>query len=483
MTSGTRIEVDASRPLAEEPGSGHNRWHPDIPPVATVRPGEAITLETRDGLDVALRPDSTVADVAAIDLRLPHPLTGPVYVDGAEPGDVLEVEILEAKTDSFGVTCIVPGFGFLADLFGEPYLVKWRIEGGRARSDEIPGVGIPGDPFPGVIGVAPSHALTEAIHRREEELRSRGGAVADDAPEAAIPALAASGLRTIPPRETGGNVDIRQLVAGSKVFFPVHVPGALFSLGDLHFAQGDGETCGVAIEVAGEVTVRFGVRKDGGWPLRFPAYQTPERPARRSFATTGIPVTPDGRSESLDLTLATRGAVLEMIAYLEHAHGLSPEQAYVLVSVAVDLRLSEIVDVPNPIVSALLPLDIFEGATESGESAEGAALRGREDIARTRRRQEALDSLEYEQEREAMLRQRLEPIVRDAEAWRADELALAKLPPDEAETLRSIGFVQGRPPEDSLARLEAQIAELQAMIEDSQRRQRAFAGYAKALEE
>jgi formamidase len=199
------------------------------------------------------------------------------------------------------------------------------------------------------------------MRRRESELRDRGGAVADEASAVATPPEAQSGLRTIPPRETGGNVDVPQLVAGSRAFFPVHVPGALLSIGDLHYAQGDGETCGVALEVAGAATVRFGLRKAAGWPLTYPAYETPARPGRRSFATTGLPIGADGTNHSLDLALATRNAVLEMIAYLGHAHGLSPEQAYVLVSVAVDLHLSEIVNVPNPLVSALLPLDIFEG--------------------------------------------------------------------------------------------------------------------------
>lgn len=355
-----RVRVDASRPLREEPGSGHNRWHPDLEPIVTVRPGEELTLETRDGLDVALGPDSAVEDVLRIDLGVPHPLTGPVFVEGAEPGDLLEVELLAFESAGFGVTCVVPGFGFLADLFTEPFLVKWTIAAGYARSADLPGVAIPEALFPGVIGVAPSHELFERMRAREDELRRRGGAVADAAPEAATPAGAASGLRTIPPRETGGNVDIPQLVAGSRVFFPVHVPGALCSIGDLHYAQGEGETCGVALEVAGAATVRFGLRKAAGWPLTYPAYETPARPGRRAFATTGLPIAPDGTNHSLDLTLAARNAVLEMIAYLGHAHGLSPEQAYVLVSVAVDLRLSELVDVPNPLVSALLPLDLFE---------------------------------------------------------------------------------------------------------------------------
>lgn len=355
-----RIRVDASRPLAEEPGSGHNRWHPELEPVAVVRPGEEITLETRDGLDVALGPGSTVEDVLRIDLGVPHPLTGPVYVEGAEPGDLLEVELLGFESAGFGVTCIVPGFGFLADVFSEPFLVEWTIADGYARSAGLPGVAIPEALFPGVIGVAPSHELMARMQARESELRGRGGAVADAAPEAATPPAAASGLRTIPPRETGGNVDIPQLVAGSRAFFPVHVPGALCSLGDLHYAQGEGETCGVALEVAGAATVRFGLRRAAAWPLTCPAYETPARPGRRAFATTGLPLAPDGTNHSLDLTLATRNAVLEMIAYLGHAHGLTPEQAYVLVSVAVDLRLSELVDIPNPLVSALLPLDVFE---------------------------------------------------------------------------------------------------------------------------
>ena len=358
MIPAVRIRLDASRPLAAEPGSGHNRWHPEIEPIASVATGEEITLETRDGLDAALGPDSTVDDVLAVDLRLPHALTGPVHVEGAVPGDVLAVEILALESAPFGVTCVVPGFGYLSDLFADPVLVRWRIDDGVARSDDLPGVAVPEALFPGVLGVAPSHALLVEIRERERDLRERGGAVADEAPEAAIPASAADGLRTIPPRETGGNMDVRGLVAGSTVYFPVYVDGALFSVGDLHFAQGDGESCGVAIEVAGAVTVRFGLRR-GGWPLRNPAYVTPERPARRSFATTGIPVE-EGRNESMDLRLATRSALLEMIAWLESERGLSREQAYVLTSVAVDLRLSEIVDVPNPLVSAVVPLDIFE---------------------------------------------------------------------------------------------------------------------------
>ncbi len=356
-----RVAVDATVPLAREPGSGHNRWHPELEPIARVAPGEELTLETRDGLDGQLTRTSTHADVGRLDLGLGHPLTGPVFVEGAEPGDVLEVELLAYETADFGVTALVPGFGFLADLFPEPFLVPWELEGGRARSPELPGVTVQGAPFAGVAGVAPSHEEIERIRAREGALRARGGAVADDLPETAVPPAAAAGLRTIPPREGGGNLDVPQLVAGSRLLLPVSVPGALFSVGDLHFAQGEGEACGTGIEVAGAVTLRFSVSRRPAWRPTFPAYETPARPGRACVATTGIAVREDGTQEGLDLAVATRRALLEMLGYLTEARGLGREQAYALVSAAVDLRLSEVVDVPNPVVSALLPLDVFEG--------------------------------------------------------------------------------------------------------------------------
>jgi formamidase len=331
----------------------HNRWHPDLEPAAEVAPGEELRLETEDGLAGQLTRESTHADAGRMDLGLAHPLAGPVYVQGAEPGDVLEVEFVRYETADFGVTAVIPGFGFLADLFPEPYVVKWEITGGLARSEELPGVAVPGDPFAGVAGVAPSRELVEHFREREEELRTRGELVADQLPEAAIPPQAADGLRTIPPRETGGNLDIRQLVSGSRLWLLVEVPGALFSVGDLHFAQGDGEVCGTGIEVAGAVTVRFAVHRDRP-RTRFPSYETPPRPGRRSFATTGIPV-----DAGMDVHAAAREALLEMISHLEHGYGFTRPAAYALCSAVVDLRLSEVVDVPYPIVSALLPLDVF----------------------------------------------------------------------------------------------------------------------------
>jgi formamidase len=261
----------------------------------------------------------------------------------------------------FGSTAVIPGFGFLADLFPDPYLVKWEIADGLARSEELPGVAVPEETFAGVVGVAPSRERMEAFRQREEALRARGQAVADPFPEAAVPPEAADGIRTIPPRETGGNMDTRQLVAGSRLWLPVDVPGALFSIGDLHFAQGDGEVCGTAIEVAGSVTVSFELHREGAHRHPFPAYETPPRPGRRYFATTGIPV-----DDAMDLTVAAREALTSMIDHLVTTRGLEPVAAYALCSVVVDLRLSEVVDVPYPVVSAMLPLDIFEDYDLSG---------------------------------------------------------------------------------------------------------------------
>lgn len=338
----------------------HNRWHPDLAPAVSVRPGEALTLETRDGIDGQLTRESTHADCATPDLGLAHPLTGPVHVEGAEPGDVLEVNFVGYETPGFGVNCVIPGFGFLADVFDEPFLVPWELDGAVARSPELPGIAVPAVTHAGVAGVAPSHALMERQREREEAIRAAGGPVADPQPESAHPTTAADGLRTIPPRETGGNLDIRRLTAGATLLLPVHVPGALFSLGDVHFAQGDGEVCGTGIEIAAAVTVRFGLRKAPRVAQAFPAYLAPVSPGRAVFATTGI-----SETAAMDLTQAARAALLAMIDWLEAEHGLSRPAAYCLCSACVDLHLSQVVDVPYPLVSALCPLDIFEAGGAS----------------------------------------------------------------------------------------------------------------------
>lgn len=365
------IRIDRSKPLRDEPHTGHNRWHPEIPAVLSVDPGDTVLLETRDALDGAVTPDSTSADLHRVDLNLVHPLTGPVFIRGAEPGDLLEVHILEITPQPFGFTTIVPGFGFLRDFFPTPFLVKWTIDSGFAMSPDLPGVRIPGGPFMGVMGVAPSHDLLARLTAREDALLRRGGAVLPPNAQGAIPAtepIASQSLRTIPPRETGGNFDIKQLTAGAVLLLPVYTPGALFSAGDSHFAQGDGESCGTAVEMGATLTVRFGLRKAMAAQrhIQRPLFERQEyfidprfAAPRRFFATTGMPITRDDRNESENVTLAAQDALLNMIDHLMAEYGYSREQAYVLTSVAVDLRISELVDVPNVVVSAFLPLDIF----------------------------------------------------------------------------------------------------------------------------
>jgi formamidase len=372
MAAGSHIiRIDRRKPLRDEPQTGHNRWHPDIPPALRVEPGDTVTLETRDAFDGAIRPETTAADLQQADLNVVHPLTGPVFINGAEPGDLLEIHILDITPQPFAFTTIVPGFGFLRDFFPKPFLIKWAIADGFATSPDLPDVRIPGGPFMGVMGLAPSHQLLAQLTAREGELLRRGGAVLPPSAQGAVPAtepIASSALRTIPPRETGGNFDIKQLTAGTTLLLPVSTPGALFSSGDAHFAQGDGESCGTAVEMGAALTVRFGLRKGLAaqrqirrpqYECRGPVVDSAIAAPRRFFATTGMPITREGRNESENVTLAAQDALLNMIDHLVAERGYSREQAYVLTSVAVDLHISELVDVPNVVVSAFLPLDIF----------------------------------------------------------------------------------------------------------------------------
>ena len=225
--------------------AAHNRWHPDVPPVATVAPGEEVTLVTRDGLDGQLTRSSTHADILDLDLGLGHPLTGPVFVEGAEPGDVLVVELVGVRDGGF------------RRHRRDPRLRLPRRTSSRTRTsssgrspaatrarEELPGVAVPEAAFAGVIGVAPSTPHGSVPRARAGDRRPRRAGRRARLPERAFPTVGGEGLRTIPPRETGGNLDVRGLGAGSRLFLPVTCPGALFSVGDLHFAQGDGEVCG-----------------------------------------------------------------------------------------------------------------------------------------------------------------------------------------------------------------------------------------------
>ena len=364
------VTIDRKKRLKEEPTKGHNRWHPDIPPIIEVEPGEELLLETRDAADGQINPNTTVADFESMDTKVGHPLTGPVFIKGAEPGDLLEIEYVDIVPQPTGWTRIRPGAGFLRDIFTEPYLAHWQIVDGWATSPEIPGVRITNGSFMGTAGLAPSHRQLEEWTRREAELVSRGGSALPPDPEDAVPSggvVAQHGLRTAPPRENCGNADAKQLTKGSHLFVPVAVHGGLYSVGDGHFAQGDSECCITAIEIGATATVRFSVHKGEAARkgIRYPRFShpgyflPPEWAAPRNFvATMGFPIRDDGSNESEDLTLAARNALLNMIQLIQE-RGYSAVQAYVICSVAVDLKVSNIVDLPNVTVSAFLPEAIF----------------------------------------------------------------------------------------------------------------------------
>lgn len=368
------LSVDGDRSILQSPRASHNRWHPDIEPALRISPGDRVSVGTRDSFDGQILPhETTVEDFSRISIARAHPLTGPIYIDEAEPGDLLAIKIEAVVPAKYGFTAIFPGFGFLRDQFPNPHLIHWEFAGGFAVSPQLPGVRIPAAPFMGVMGLAPSHALMKLIQAREQELQRRGGIVFAPDPHEAVPAtanVASDGLRTIAPHETGGNMDIKQLTAGTTLYLPVSVRGGLFSTGDAHFAQGDGESCGTAIETSATLVAVFDVLKGEAARRKQndPSFCGPcdtGRPGvnRGYYVTTGIPVHRDGnRNECEDLTLAARNALINMIGYLTDNHGLTREQAYCVASVAADLRISQVVDVPNVTVSVFLPLDIFDGA-------------------------------------------------------------------------------------------------------------------------
>ncbi|MBI4607732.1 MAG: acetamidase/formamidase family protein [Candidatus Rokubacteria bacterium] len=370
------VEIDRSKRLKDEPHTGHNRWHPDVTPILEVGSGEEVVLQTRDAADGQIPFGASVETAARAARGAVHPLTGPVYVKGAGPGDLLEIEYLDIIPEPTGWTRIIPGIGFLRNVFAEPYLVHWRIKDGWATSDSLPKVRIPAGCFMGTAGLAPSRAQLEEWTRREADLLARGGAVLPPDPTDAVPVqgpVATEGLRTIPPRENCGNADIKQLTAGSKLFIPVAVPGGLYSGGDGHFAQGDSECCITAIEIGATVAIRFRVHQgEAGkrrirWPrfARTDYFVSPQWAAPKRFvATVGMPIRDDGVNEGEDLTLAARNALLNMIALLQE-RGWTREQAYILCSVAVDLKVSNVVNTPNFGVSAFLPEDVFEGEQPS----------------------------------------------------------------------------------------------------------------------
>ncbi len=367
-----------------------NRLHPAIPMAARARPGQTIVFRARNASDFDLDPDSTYEDPRAGDSQIGtvHPLTGPVHIEGAEPGDVLAVTLLDIAPGPFGYTSVSP-IGFVSDHVSGSFRAEWRLNRIEAVSDDLPGVRIPNASFPGIVTVLPGPDELAAMLSREAELRAVGGAGFPPRPLHASPAAVCGPdgshpdecLRTLPPREHGGNLDIRYLQVGVTLYLPCYVEGCGLAIGDPHFAQGDGEVSGTAIEMDADFTLTTRLIEDGPELRRGPHFEGPVRvldiPSRRFYATTGFPlkaageVPPDmrylGASErigalrnlSKDVSLAARNALLEMIDYITETYGLTPEQAYVIASVAVDLRIGQLVDAPNVGVTALLPLDIF----------------------------------------------------------------------------------------------------------------------------
>jgi formamidase len=372
-----------------------NRLHPEIPMAARAVPGQTILLRTRNASDFDLDPDSD-DDPRAGDPQFGtvHPLTGPIHIAGARPGDALAITLLDIDPGRFGYTSI-SGIGFVTDRVEGPLRVLWRLDRDDAVSDDLPGVRIPNRSFPGVVTVLPGPEQHAAMLKREAALALAGGTVFLPHPLHASPASLCGPdgsakdecLRTIPPREHGGNMDIRHLGVGVTIYLPCYVAGCGLAVGDLHYAQGDGEVAGTAIEMDADVLLTTRLIKGGGRGMTTPRYEGPatllDIPSRRFYATTGFPIKKEGEippdmaylesphppaliNLSKDISLAARNALLEMIDYIATTYNLTRQEAYVVASVAVDLRIGQLVDAPNVGVTAILPLDIFAAPPAAG---------------------------------------------------------------------------------------------------------------------
>ncbi|MEQ9491415.1 MAG: acetamidase/formamidase family protein [Alphaproteobacteria bacterium] len=300
----------------------HLGWDNSIEPVLTVAPGETVEFETIDASGGQLSVDSTVKDVETLDFGKVNPVTGPVLIDGAEPGDSLKVTIEGFKPSGWGWTANIPGFGLLADDFTNPSLITWTYDAvSLAPALWSDTAKIPLKPFTGTIGVAPAETGHHSV---------------------------------VPPRRVGGNMDVRDMATGTELYLPVEVAGALFSVGDTHAAQGDGEVCGTAIESPMSVTLTFDLVKQEN--LAFPRFRT-NGPVSRHLDANGYDVT-TGVGENL--FKGAQDAVSGMVDLLSKRHGIDAVDAYMLCSVCGDLRISEIVDQPNWIVSFYFPRVVFE---------------------------------------------------------------------------------------------------------------------------
>jgi formamidase len=404
------FEVDQSKSMTEQAVPGHNRWHPDIPPAATVTPGSDFRIECREWTDAQIHNSDTANDVRDANLDVAHMLSGPISVEGAQPGDVLVMDILDlgpclppqqegsAPGQGWGYTGIFAktnGGGFLTDYFPDAYKAIWDLHGIYATSRHIPGVRYAGITHPGLFGCAPSQDLLDEWNRRERELIAKDP---NRIPPLALPPLekdvlagtlkgealsrvGRDGARTVPARENGGNHDIKNFSRGSRVYYPVFVEGGKFSGGDLHFSQGDGEItfCG-AIEIGGYIDWGVDLIKDGmnkysiSQPILIPG---PVEPNYSQYLTfIGVSVE-NNVNYYLDASVAYRRACLNAIEYLKK-FGYTGDQAYLLLgSAPVEGRISGVVDIPNACCSLYVPTEIFDFDVRPTKSGPVVGERGR----------------------------------------------------------------------------------------------------------
>ncbi|OJJ48700.1 hypothetical protein ASPZODRAFT_61560 [Penicilliopsis zonata CBS 506.65] len=383
----TALKVDLDKPAWEQTGL-HNRWHPDVPACGKIANNEVVKIECLDWTGGQIKNNDSADDVRDVDLTQIHYLSGPFEIESAEPGDVLLVEIQDVQPfqdQPWGFTGVFAkenGGGFLDEIYPEAAKAIWDFEGIFCSSRHIPHVRFPGLIHPGILGCAPSAEILAEWNRREGELIAANtvpgrdvakppepkNAHAGSAGEEIKQKVAREGARTIPGRpEHGGNCDIKNLSRGSKVYLPVHVPGAKFSVGDLHFSQGDGEIsfCG-AIEMAGVITLKFTVMKAGmatlgmKSPIFHPGPVEPHFGPGRYLTFEGFSVDEKGKQHYLDATVAYRQTCLRVIEYLRR-YGYNDYQIYLLLSCApVQGHIAGLVDIPNACTTLGVPMDIFD---------------------------------------------------------------------------------------------------------------------------
>ncbi|RAL24249.1 formamidase [Thermoflavimicrobium daqui] len=381
------FKVDLTKPMDEQETPGHNRWHPDIPAVTSVNPRDVFRVECKDWTDGQVQNNDDPSDIRDVNLNRVHVLSGPFWINGAEPGDLLVVDILDigalpgAEWGFNGIFARENGGGFLTEHYPEAAKSIWDFYGIYTTSRHIPGVKFPGIIHPGLIGVAPSHEMLDKWNKREQALVSKDphrvptlanlptpdSAVLGSLTGAEFERVAREGARTVPPRENGGNCDIKNLSKGSRIYFPVFIEGAKLSLGDIHFSQGDGEItfCG-GIEMPGWVDLHVDIIKGGMAKygiVNNPFFQPgPVEPHFSEYLVfEGISVDEmTGEQLYLDAHVAYRRACLNAIEYLKTI-GYTGEQAYMLLGTApVEGRIAGIVDVPNACCTIAIPTSIFD---------------------------------------------------------------------------------------------------------------------------